>query len=178
MALRIPDTRVRLAAFEWLQAQVSITTAPGGPYDDRASPEGLLLYRYRGTDPDHHENVGLRKAMARQVPLVYFYGLVPGRYLAVWPVYIVADQEGGLPTVRNGVALCKLHHAAFDRHFIGIRPDYVVEVRRDLLEEEDGPMLVHGLKGMHRTRILVPRSAAQRPDPELLERRYEAFRAA
>ena len=77
--------------------------------------------------------------------------------------------------VRNELSLCKLHHAAFDRHFIGIRPDYVVEVRRDVLEEEDGPMLIHGLQGMHDTRIVLPRKAAEKPDPELLERRYEEF---
>ncbi len=84
----------------------------------------------------------------------------------------------GDPVVSNGLSLCKLHHAAFDRHFIGIRPDYMVEVRRDLLEEEDGPMLLHGLQGMHATRIQVPRKAVEKPDPALLERRYEEFRSA
>jgi len=73
------------------------------------------------------------------------------------------------------LSLCKLHHAAFDRHFIGIRPDYVVEVRRDVLEEEDGPMLLHGLQSMHGVRILVPRKSGERPDPLALERRYEEF---
>ena len=38
------------------------------------------------------------------------------------------DPEGE-PVVTNGVALCKLHHAAFDRFFFAIRPDYVIEVR-------------------------------------------------
>ena len=52
--------------------------------------------------------------------------------------HIVPDAEQGEPTVRNGLALCKLHHAAFDRYFVGVRPDYVVEVRPDLLREEDG----------------------------------------
>ena len=36
--------------------------------------DGLLRYRYRGTNPAHHENTGLRLAMQRQVPLVYFHG--------------------------------------------------------------------------------------------------------
>jgi Transglycosylase associated protein/HNH endonuclease len=40
--------------------------------------------------------------------------------------------------VPNGLSLCKLHHAAFDRHFLGLRPDYVIEVRRDILKEHDG----------------------------------------
>ena len=74
--------------------------------------------------------------------------------------------------------LCRLYHAAFDRHFVGVREDFVVEVRPDLLEEHDGPMLVHGLQGLQGTRIILPRARELRPDPELLHRRYERFRAA
>ena len=80
--------------------------------------------------------------------------------------------------VPNGLALCKLHHAAFDRHFLTVRPDYLIEVRRDVLDEEDGPMLLHGLKDMHLQRIHLPASRAQHPDPERLARRYERFRLA
>ena len=84
----------------------------------------------------------------------------------------------GEPIVPNGLALCKLHHAAFDRQFLAVRPDYSVEVRQDILAESDGPMLLHGLKAMHNTRIVLPRSAKSRPDPRLLERRYEPFLGA
>ena len=49
--------------------------------------------------------------------------------------HIVPDGEPcGDPRVPNGLALCKLHHAAFDRLFVGVRPDGVIEVRRDILE--------------------------------------------
>ena len=54
----------------------------------------------------------------------------------------------------------------------------MVEVRQNLLEEHDGPMLVHGLQGLQGTRIILPRARELRPDPELLHRRYERFRAA
>ena len=37
--------------------------------------------------------------------------------------------------------MSNLHHAAFDRQIIGVQPDHVVEVRRDVLEEINGPML-------------------------------------
>jgi putative restriction endonuclease len=87
------------------------------------------------------------------------------------------DPEGD-PVVPNGLALCKLHHAAFDRYFLTVRPDYLIEVRRDVLEEEDGPMLLHGLKHMHLQRIHLPTSSAQHPDPDRLARRYERFRLA
>lgn len=294
------DRKVRLAAFQWLDAQVtlhgdvlprelllggfmfrgervplvspqgifkprlldrplSITTAPRGPYDDSFSEDGFLLYKYRGTNPQHPDNVGLREALIQGLPLVYFHGIVPGKYLAVWPVYIIEDhpgdlsfkvavddavslhtpiqaeevtqvQEGrrayvtatvrrrlhqrsfrarvlkayreqcalcrlrhhelldaahivpdidpkGLPVIPNGIALCKLHHAAFDRFIIGITPDYEVEVRADILEEEDGPMLQHGLKELHRSRIVLPTRKALWPDRDLLDRRYQQFRA-
>ena len=93
--------------------------------------------------------------------------------------HIIPDSEpGGDPVVPNGISLCRLHHGAFDRYFIGIRPDYTVEVRHSILEETDGPMLRHGLQGVHNQRIWTPRSAERKPDPDLLERRYERFRKA
>lgn len=46
-----------------------------------------------------------------------------------------------------------------------------------MLEEEDGPMLLHGLKEMHGRLIILPSSAPQRPDPARLEERYQLFRA-
>lgn len=241
---------------------LSITTSPDGPYPDRVGEE-VVHYRYRGRDPNHRDNAGLRIAFERRVPLVYFHGIVAGRYLAAFPVFVVEDdpsaltftvqvedlahvpaapvagrawltddlgagarrayitrtvnrrlhQQGfrarvlrayrencalcrlrhgelldaahiipdgepdGEPRVTNGLALCKLHHAAFDHHLLGIGPDYVVEVRRDILDEEDGPMLLHGLQSAHRQRIHLPSAPALRPDRDLLARRFERFRA-
>jgi putative restriction endonuclease len=294
------DQRVRLAAFQWLRAQMdvhgevlprsileagfeldgrrvpllgpqgifkpalceaplSITTIPGQYPDEMGG--GTLAYAYRGTDPAHPDNRGLRRAMQEQLPLAYFYRIQPGQYVAAFPVYIVGDHperlsfdvqvddvaqlvrpaepldmvsedraairreyvtsivrrrlhqqafrarvieayrtrcafcrlrhqelldaahitadvaETGEPVVSNGLSLCKLHHAAFDRHFLTVRPDYVIEVRRSILEEEDGPMLLHGLKGMHGIPIYVPREASLQPDRSRLEERYAAFRA-
>lgn len=244
---------------------LSITTTPHGPYDDNFDEGGFLLYKYRGTDPYHHENVRLRKAMIQKTPLIYFHGVVPGKYLAVWPIFIVSDmperltfrvaaddmsyvervigqgtgaisvrdndsmsrrayitssvrqrlhqqgfrervlaayrdqcalcrlrhrelldaahiipdnQPGGDPVVQNGIALCKLHHAAFDRFFLGIRPDYVIRIRPDVLRETDGPMLRHGLQGLHNNRLIIPRRANLRPSTDLLERRWKLFEVA
>jgi putative restriction endonuclease len=242
---------------------LSLTTVPAvegreRPYEDEIGPDGFLRYRYRGTDPRHRDNVGLRRAMERQVPLVYLYGTARGWYRPEWPVFVVDDDPAqltftvamddpqvlqpdlsvevvddarrayltrlarhrlhqlafrhrvlhayresctmcrlrhvelldvahilpdahprGEPLVTNGLALCKLHHAAFDRHIVGIRPDLVVEVRHDILEEIDGPMLRHGLQELQGNRLLVlPARKAQHPDREALTQRYERFRAA
>ncbi len=92
--------------------------------------------------------------------------------------HIIRDAHGGRPIVPNGLALCKIYHAAYDSNIIGIRPDLVTEVRGDVLEESDGPMLAHGLQEFHRAEIWTPRSANSAPDPAGLEERYAEFLAA
>ncbi len=90
--------------------------------------------------------------------------------------HIVPDSAPeGHPIVSNGLALCSLHHAAFDRYFIGLKPDYTIEVRHDLLVERDGPTLAHAIQGIHGRRIELPRHPENRPAIEGLTRRYERF---
>ena len=92
--------------------------------------------------------------------------------------HIKEDSDGGEPIVPNGVAMCALHHRAFDAQVLGIRPDYVIEVRPDVLVETDGPTLQYVLQGVHRSDLWVPKKVAARPDSALLEERFERFRAA
>ena len=241
-----------------MDAPLSITTSPKGPYDDALGPDNLLKYRYRGADPSHRDNRGLRFAMHNRLPLVYFHGIVPGRYLAMWPVYVIGDapddhafsiaiedavhagifaqSQGGTgeaveirreyvtslarrrlhqrafrelvlrayryqcalcrlrhgelldaahiipdtepesePVVRNGIALCRLHHAAFDRFFLAVRPDHVIEVRRDVLEEIDGPTLRHAIQGLHGQHMVLPGKLVEHPDIDFLSERYQRF---
>ena len=244
---------------------LSIATAPpvpgkAAPYDDQLGPDGLLRYRYRGTDPMHPDNVGLRRAMERKVPLVYLHGVVKGFYVAEWPVFVVGDDrraltftvavgkdvplsgslswadlafedEGerryatrvaivrlhqksfrrrvlqayrdrcavcrlrhtelleaahilpdghpqGRPEIPNGLALCSLHHSAFDCYVMGVTPDLRVEMRLDVLKEVDGPMLEHGLQGFHGARVSVPTRDAWKPNRDFLAERYELFKKA
>lgn len=92
--------------------------------------------------------------------------------------HIVADREqDGQPVVSNGLALCKIHHAAYDTHILGIRPDLVVQIRLDILAEVDGPMLRYGLQGRHNQRLMaVPTRKAERPDVDRLQVAYDMFR--
>jgi putative restriction endonuclease len=249
----------RLCRFPLSITTVPVTEGQPKPYDDAFGVDGLLRYRYRGADPNHPDNRGLREAMRQRLPLIYFHGIVEGRYEADYPVFvvgdspesltftvsvderrfanlgnvsddpveteirrryvtrtvqqrlhqkefrervleayrrhcaicrlkreplleaahIVADAEAlGAPVVPNGIALCTLHHAAFDAHLIAVRPDYRIELRRDVLEESDGPMLIHGLQGFHGQLIGVPGRESLQPSPTLLEARYELFRRA
>lgn len=235
----------------------TVYTSPGDtpPYADAEGPDGLLRYKYRGTDPMHPENQALRRAHRDGLPLIWFVGVAAATYEPVYPVWIVGDEpeqlqfavaldEGqrlitpgsqvteeqrryverlnkvrlhqpmfrarvleaydtrcsvcrlrhpelldaahiipdgrpnGAAIVPNGLAMCKIHHAAFDRNIMGIRPDLTVHIRQDVLDEIDGPMLRHGLQEMDRQQLSPPRALQARPDTVRLEERYEEFLAA
>jgi putative restriction endonuclease len=72
---------------------ISVTTVVGGPYPDRFdSNRGTVRYSYRGTDPNHRDNAGLRRVMRERVPIVYFFAVERGQYTAAYPVFIVGDD--------------------------------------------------------------------------------------
>jgi putative restriction endonuclease len=93
--------------------------------------------------------------------------------------HIIDDRkERGIATIVNGIALCAIHHLAYDRNLLGIDPRGVVHIARRLLDEHDGPMLRNGLQGFHGAAILQPRRPDERPDPERLELRFTLFTTA
>jgi putative restriction endonuclease len=244
-----------------LQAALAIRTTftpPGQlpPYADEIGADGLQRYKYRGTDPQHPENVALRRAKELDLPLIWFVGVASGQYEPIYPVWVVGDDprnlefaiavdpaqrlitpnqslspgmreyterltkqrlhqrvfrtqvllayEGrctvcnlghaelldaahiiadgrpnGDPVVPNGMAMCKIHHAAFDARILGIRPDLTLHLRQDLLDEVDGPMLRHGLQDMHNRKLMrLPAIRAARPDAARIEERYAEFLAS
>jgi putative restriction endonuclease len=92
--------------------------------------------------------------------------------------HITADsEETGLAVVTNGLSLCKIHHAAYDRQLLGVTPTYRVEINGGLLDEVDGPMLKHGLQEMHGQTIQLPARKVEHPDRDRLAARYDLFRA-
>ena len=93
--------------------------------------------------------------------------------------HIIADSDPrGIAMVTNGLALCKIHHAAYDVNILGIDANYRIHVQEDVLAEHDGPMLQHGLKEMDNVRIQLPLRVAYMPDRERLAERFESFQAA
>lgn len=243
-------------------AALSVTTASirkgvKPKYDDQIGGENWFAYRYQGDDPTAWDNVAVRTAYELKRPIIYFYGVGPGLYEAIYPAYVVADDpaaltfsvaadapglgtatllegggaeplkeyatrqvksrlhqhrfrelvlgaygsrcticrlaktplldaahiiadrdERGRPEIPNGLSLCKIHHTAYDVNILGITPGFRVEIRRDILKERDGPMLKHGLQELDGSVITLPRNPTDRPNPEYLEERYAAFRAA
>ena len=227
-------------------------------YLDLASDD-LFSYAMQDRGADYHDNQLLLWCGRTGVPFIYFFGVEPGHYSPIWPVYvqdvllpearvliasappdaalhepgaIVADGAGrtierryatielkrrlhqaafrhlvlgayanrcamcnlprralleaahilpdrdhrGLPSVPNGLALCKLHHAAYDANLIGVRPDHVVEVSPVLMDESDGPTLEIVLKALAGRAIRLPRRQSDHPDTAFLEERYVTFR--
>jgi len=85
--------------------------------------------------------------------------------------------EHSIVHTTNGLALCKIHHAAYDNRFLGISPDYEVRVDEALLDEVDGPMLQHGLKAMHGSMLILPSRRSDWPDRGRLAERFAEFAA-
>ncbi|ORW93961.1 restriction endonuclease [Mycobacterium sp. IEC1808] len=88
------------------------------------------------------------------------------------------DKPHGIPSVENGLSLCKIHHAAYDANLLGISPDYTVRINKELMSEVDGPMLQHGLQEMNERKIALPKRRADRPSKARLAERFEEFLAA
>ena len=238
---------------------ISITTTWNSPYNDVLTEDRFVKYKYRGNNPYHTDNVGLRNLMIQQIPLIYFLGVAPGKYLCEWPVFIQDDDmenlvftvavddksilktgdnpdvasdptasyirrsyltsavlqrrhqrsfrekvlmaygymcslcrlrhielldaahiipdsdEKGDPIVSNGLSMCKIHHAVFDKNILGITPDYIIKVRDDVLNEKDGDMLKYGLQSLEKHKIILPYRHADWPDRDRLAIRYEHF---
>jgi putative restriction endonuclease len=69
-------------------------TPPGesAPYADAIGADGVLRYKYRGTDPAHADNRALRAALERGLPLVWFWGVAQATYEAIRPVWVDAEE--------------------------------------------------------------------------------------
>ena len=101
-----------------------------------------------------------------------------GTLLSFMPLTSKKIGMAANPLCRTESPLCAIHHRAFDSSVLGIRPDYVVEIRADVMEEKDGPTLLHALQGLHHADLQLPRSRPAWPRQGLLEERYERFKAA
>jgi putative restriction endonuclease len=76
-----------------MKLPISITSILNGPYPDSRDPEtGILNYKYRGKDPNHPDNAGLREMQKQNIPLIYFQNIAENKYVALWPAYIVDDN--------------------------------------------------------------------------------------
>ncbi|MDN4476933.1 hypothetical protein QQX09_13825 [Demequina sp. SYSU T00192] len=93
--------------------------------------------------------------------------------------HIRGDKDpNGQPVVENGLALCSIHHRAYDGKQLGIDEDLRLHVRRDILEIADGPVWEHALQRLPgRSLTIVPRARRDRPDPYRLGLTFKEFLA-
>jgi putative restriction endonuclease len=90
--------------------------------------------------------------------------------------HILPDtDERGLPVVTNGMAMCTIHHRAYDQNFLGVSPDYVVHINERMLADSDGPMLQYGLQAMNGKPLELPARREDQPDREHLAERFAQF---
>ena len=216
--------------------------------------EEAVEYAFMGKNPEAADNRWLREAYENKIEVIYFLGVAPARYLAIFPTYIsgwdaadlkarvtfgIPDQvrstppenirerryalravkqrlhqssfreaviaaykgrcalsglpeqwlldaahiisdkneQMGQPVVPNGLPLSKIHHAAFDRHLIGIDPDYRLHVSERLLDQRDGAIL-EALKQLDGGMLHLPARLKDHPDRDRLALRFEQFKAA
>lgn len=75
--------------------------------------------------------------------------------------------------VTNGVALCRLHHAAYDNGLLGIRPDLQLILSDQVIARLQELHWDHGLsefRNLLLPTLRVPQTIEVRPDPEYLRR--------
>ncbi len=93
--------------------------------------------------------------------------------------HIDADSSvDGEPVVQNGLALCKLHHHAYDSNLIGISPARRVHVSEHVLRIDGNRMVDQGLKVLHKSWLGLPEQAESHPEQARLSRRWHEFRKA
>lgn len=86
--------------------------------------------------------------------------------------HIVPDSDAmGVPSVQNGLSLCSLHHGAYDRGIIRIKPDYTIRVEEEWVSSDDS-FAQYALSAFEGRSILLPTEPAHRPNPEFLSWRY------
>ena len=90
--------------------------------------------------------------------------------------HIIADsRESGVPEVSNGLALCRLHHTAYDRHLLGIDADRRIHVatrakRIETVHLQTGLLPFEGRSLTH-----VPAAKQMRPDGDRLAEHFKEF---
>jgi putative restriction endonuclease len=107
---RIPLVNPQRGIFKPRQMKylLSIRTVfprPGGRvwYDDQREAHRQIYdenesvdYAFMGDRPEAADNQWLRDAMAQQIPIIYFLGIAPGRFDAIFPTYVIGWDASAL----------------------------------------------------------------------------------
>ena len=104
-------------------------------------------------------------AYAERCAVCAFQVRLNDRLLAVEAAHIHWLSHAGPSEVRNGLALCTLHHSLFDRGAFGLQDDLVIRVSR----QATGQGHHESLGRFNGTPLpIVPKASVDRPAPEFL----------
>ena len=82
--------------------------------------------------------------------------------------HIYPKSEGGADDVRNGVALCRLHHWAFDTGWLAFTDDHEILVK-DVPEREG----YYEFKQLEGNSLVLPEEGGVEPHPTYLQEHRE-----
>jgi putative restriction endonuclease len=152
-----------------------------------AAQSNILIEAARGAevDLDHVAGQGRREAIRKviqrvgqenfrnRVLTVYNFScaVCDVQLELVQAAHIIPVPVGGNNHTSNGLAMCSLHHEAYDRALIGVRPDYTIVANDDALRRLHRLDRRNGWDGFEdnlRDEIMLPDRAQDRPDPEAL----------
>lgn len=121
-------------------AALSVQTSAESPYADSHDPDaGHFVYKYRGTDPEHADNIALRRAMQHQRPLLYLVAVDPGVYDAICPVYVASDNPARLQFT---LVADHAHASVSDQVMTTARREYVTRAVMQRLHQQHFRRLV------------------------------------
>lgn len=85
------------------------------------------------------------------------------------------SSETGIAFTPNGLALCKIHHAAYDSNLLGIDGRRQIHLAPRLNLSAASEMRRAAFDSLGGRRLKTPRTRALYPDPERLEQRFHLF---
>jgi putative restriction endonuclease len=132
------------------------------PYDDDIGADGYPRYKWQGTNANAADNVSLREAMELRKPLVWFFGVAPGAYEPIFPVWIVdeePDRQQFVIALDDGMLASWIPETLVSQPDLILRREYAnAVVRRRLHQPEFRRRVLHA----YRRQCAMCRSSAIR----------------
>jgi len=149
---------------------------PESLHDEILEAVGLDLGSWIHREPrDPRFRAAVLEAYSRACAVCGFDGHMASGPFGLDAAHVKWKQAGGPDLVSNGIAMCVLHHRAFDRGAFTIGLDLNVSVSADLTGGESIRALFLDLHG---NRMRDPHAVKLRPLPEFLEwHQSEVFRS-
>jgi putative restriction endonuclease len=74
------------------EGRASLVRRSGDAHREIYAGDDTVEYAFMGEDPTAADNRWLREAMEQQVPVIYFLGFSPARYLPIHPAFVAGWQ--------------------------------------------------------------------------------------